>query len=147
MSSKETKGYEQLYVRAALAITMLSAVADRFGWGPDTSWGNWENFLVYSRQLTFYLPGFFQEPAAVIATTLEIVLPLCLLAGFKTKLAAYATGFLLLVFALSMTFSIGFRSTLAYSVWVGSSAGFLLAVQQHYTFSLDGYLARNRRAG
>lgn len=47
--------YAQLFLRFTLAITMLSAVADRFGfWGKNSAWGNWESFEKYTVQL-FYL--------------------------------------------------------------------------------------------
>ncbi|WP_317039972.1 hypothetical protein [Chryseobacterium sp. CBo1] len=32
--------YSQLFLRLALSVTMLSAVADRFGfWGKNSAWG------------------------------------------------------------------------------------------------------------
>ncbi len=51
--------YVQLFVRIAVATAFLSAVADRFGyWGkpgsPNVSWGNWEQFLIYSNKLNFF---------------------------------------------------------------------------------------------
>ena len=51
-----------------------------------------------------------------------------LILGFKTKLAAIGTGFLLMVFALSMSAALGIKSPLDYSVWLGSAACFFLAV-------------------
>lgn len=49
--------FPQFYLRLALAVTMLSAVADRFGlWSKEnSSWGNMESFKEYTRQLTFFL--------------------------------------------------------------------------------------------
>ncbi|MFP7657801.1 hypothetical protein [Chryseobacterium proteolyticum] len=47
--------FPQLFLRVAIAVTMLSAVADRFGfWGKNSAWGNWENFEKYTRKLTFF---------------------------------------------------------------------------------------------
>lgn len=96
----------QLFLRIAIALSFLSAVADRFGfWGnagsTGVSWGNWQNFVDYSNTLNFCLSPQLGEIAAVIATALEIIFAVLLLAGFKTKLTAVASGILLLIFALS----------------------------------------------
>jgi uncharacterized membrane protein YphA (DoxX/SURF4 family) len=128
----------QLFLRFAIAVTMLSAVADRLGfWGENSAWGNWENFEKYTRQLTFFLPEILSTFSAYAATFLEIIFPLMLIFGFKTKIAAHGTGFLLLIFALSMTIALGLKAPLDYSVWVGSAAAFLLATQKEYFFSID----------
>lgn len=128
--SKRAIYYAQLFLRFTLAITMLSAVADRFGfWGKSSAWGNWENFEQYTAQLTFYLPPQLSKLAAYAATFLEIILPVLLLAGFKLRWTAMATAGLLLLFALSMSIASGIKTPLDYSVWVGSAAAFLLAAQ------------------
>jgi uncharacterized membrane protein YphA (DoxX/SURF4 family) len=109
---------------------MLSAVADRFGlWGAHSSWGNWQNFEKYTAEITSFLPGIFSKCSAYAATFFEIILSVMLVLGFKTKLAATGTGILLLIFALSMSISLGIKAPLDYSVWVGSAAAFLLAAQ------------------
>ncbi|MEN4760053.1 DoxX family protein [Chryseobacterium sp. C39-AII1] len=130
--------FSQLFLRLAISVTMLSAVADRFGfWGENSAWGNWENFEKYTKQLTFFLPESLGTVSAYVATFLEIIIPLMLILGFKTKIAAYGAGFLLLIFALSMTIALGVKAPLDYSVWVGSAGAFLLASQEKYSFSLD----------
>jgi uncharacterized membrane protein YphA (DoxX/SURF4 family) len=130
--------FPQLFLRLTIAVTMLSAVADRFGcWGKNSAWGNWENFEKYTRQLTFFLPESFSRISAYGATFLEILFPVLLLIGYKTKIAAYGTGFLLLTFALSMTVALGIKVPLDYSVWMGSAGAFLLAVQPRYSTSID----------
>jgi uncharacterized membrane protein YphA (DoxX/SURF4 family) len=130
--------FPQLFLRVIISVTMLSAVADRFGfWGDNSAWGNWENFEKYTRQLTFFLPETLSTFSAYTATFLEILFPLMLILGFKTKIAAYGTGFLLLVFALSMSIALGIKAPLDYSVWVGSAAAFLLATQKEFYFSID----------
>ncbi len=130
--------FSQLFLRVAIAITMLSAVADRFGfWGKNSAWGNWANFEEYTRKLTFFLPESLSQFSAYTATFFEIAIPLLLLVGYKTKIAAYGAGFLLLIFALSMSIALGVKAPLDYSVWVGSAAAFLLASQQEFSFSLD----------
>ncbi|AZA75360.1 DoxX family protein [Chryseobacterium indoltheticum] len=130
--------FPQLFLRLAISMTMLSAVADRFGlWGDNSAWGNWENFEKYTQQLTFFLPEMLSTFSAYAATFFEILFPLMLILGFKTKIAAYGSGFLLLVFALSMAIALGIKAPLDYSVWVGSAAAFLLATQKEFYFSLD----------
>lgn len=131
--------FPQLFLRLALSVTMLSAVADRFGlWSAEnSSWGNMKNFEEYTRSLTFFLPEALSTFSAYSATFLEILLPLMLIVGFKTRIAAYASGILMLIFAVSMTIALGSKAPLNYSVWVGSAAAFLLAVQSQYSFSID----------
>jgi uncharacterized membrane protein YphA (DoxX/SURF4 family) len=130
--------FPQLFLRLAISVTMLSAVADRFGfWGKNSTWGNWENFEKYTRQITSFLPESLSVFSAYSATFFEILFPLMLLLGFKTKIAAYGAGFLLLIFALSMTIALGAKAPLDYSVWVGSAGAFLLAVQEKYSLTID----------
>lgn len=137
MTDKNIK-FPQLFLRLAIAVTMLSAVADRFGfWGANSAWGNWANFEAYTKKLTFFLPESLSVTSAYAATFFEILFPLMLLFGWKTRVGAYGAGFLLLVFALSMTMALGPKAPLDYSVWVGSAAAFLLAVQPTYFFSID----------
>ncbi|SFN22136.1 DoxX protein [Chryseobacterium oleae] len=137
--------FPQLFLRLAISVTMLSAVADRFGfWGKNSAWGNWENFETYTRKLTFFLPEGLSTFSAYTATFFEILFPLMLLIGWKTRIGAYGAGFLLLVFALSMTMALGVKAPLDYSVWVGSAGAFLLAVQPKYSFSIDHLTNKNK---
>lgn len=123
-----------LFVRIALAATMLSAVADRFGyWGNKATWGNWKSFEKYTADLTFFLPDSLKVFSAYVATFLEIVLSVLLLLDYQLKWTATATGVLLILFALSMSVSLGPKSALDYSVWIGSAASFMLAVQKDNT--------------
>lgn len=143
----KTLTFSQLFLRIALSVSFLSAVADRFGlWGLPGSdgvvWGNWGNFLNYSSAVNSFVPKSFNEILAVIATALELILPLFLLIGYKVKQAAFASGLLLLAFAVSMTISFGFKAPLDYSVWTGAGASFLLSAIGCYSFSLDELLKK-----
>ncbi|WP_184874046.1 DoxX family membrane protein [Chryseobacterium sp. G0240] len=131
--------FPQLFLRLTLSVTMLSAVADRFGWWSkeNSSWGNMASFEEYTRKLTFFLPEALSTFSGYAATFLEILFPLMLILGFKTKMAAYGSSLLLLIFAVSMTIALGAKAPLDYSVWVGSAAALLLGVQQRYSFSID----------
>ncbi|WP_407499679.1 DoxX family protein [Elizabethkingia anophelis] len=135
--------FQQLFLRIAISVTMLSAVADRFGfWGDNSSWGNWKNFEVYTQKLTYFLPEILSIFSAYIATFLEILFPVMLILGYKTRIASYGSGILLLVFAVSMAVALGTKAPLDYSVWIGSAGAFLLAVQQEYSCSIDSMLQK-----
>ena len=136
--------FPQLFLRLAISLTILSAVADTFGfWGENSVWGNWENFEKYTQQLTFFLPESLGTFAAFAATFFEILFPLMLIFGFKTKIAAFGTGVLLLIFGLSMTVALGIKAPFDYSVWVGSAAAFLLAIQEKFSLSFDELLRKD----
>ena len=60
--------FSSVFLRYALALGFLSAVADRFGlWGsfgqPNVAWGSFSRFLEYTRRLNWYLPAGI-DPAA-----------------------------------------------------------------------------------
>lgn len=131
--------YPQLFLRLALSVTMLSAVADRLGfWSKEnSSWGSMTSFEEYTRKLTFFLPEALSTFSAYAATFFEILFPLMLIIGFKTRIAAFGSSILLLIFAVSMVMALGPKAPFDYSVWVGSAGALLLAVQQRYSFSID----------
>jgi uncharacterized membrane protein YphA (DoxX/SURF4 family) len=120
------------FLRFALGLSFLSAVADRFGiWGPpgtpNVAWGSFASFLEYTGLL---LPGF--PPALVsasgwVATIAEIVLAIGLFSGYAVRWFALGSGLLLLIFALSMTLALGIQPAFTYSVWTAAAASFLLA--------------------
>jgi len=132
MDSKNTTA-AQVFLRIAISISFLSAVADRFGlWGAPgsagVSWGNWENFLAYSQQVNSFVGAKANYLLAVIATALEIALAVLLLIGYKTRLVALASCVLLIGFALAMSFSFGIKAPLDYSVWTAAAGSFALSV-------------------
>ena len=132
------QGLPQLFLRIALAFSMLSAVADRFGiWTENVSWGNWASFEDYTLTLTFFLPKYLSELGAYGATFLEILFSILLLIGFKTRITALGTFLLLTIFALAMSIAVGVKVTFDYSVWTSATAALLLAVQSQYLFSID----------
>lgn len=121
-----------LFLRVALAAGFLSAVADRFGmWGPaGTSgvvWGSFDPFLAYTGQLLWYLPTGLVAVAGWAATVLEVVLAVGLLVGIRLRAVAFASGMLLVVFAVTMTTAFGPEPPLSYSVWAAAAGAFLLA--------------------
>ena len=68
-----------LLLRLALSVTLLSAVADRFGiWGPPgtatVAWGDWTHFVAYTVKVNSFLPGAFAPVLAIAATASEALL-------------------------------------------------------------------------
>lgn len=118
-----------IFLRLALVASFLSAVADRFGyWGAPgaqgVAWGNFENFIAYTATLNPFLPSAFIPTLAWTATIAEIVLAALLALGVMPRLVAFASGTLLLLFALAMTFTVGIKAPLDYSVFTASAAAF-----------------------
>ncbi|OXA85864.1 MauE/DoxX family redox-associated membrane protein, partial [Flavobacterium hercynium] len=100
------------FLRIALSAGFLSASADRFGMWPKevSAWGNWQNFVNYTKILTPAAPDSLVPFLAYTATGLEIALGILLLTNFKTNWVAKASSTLLLLFALSMTFSTSIKT-------------------------------------
>ena len=116
--------------RVALAVTLLSAVADRFGlWGPHgaphVAWGDWEHFVAYTGVLNGWAPKGLVPVLAWVGTVLEVGLAVGLLAGFYLEYVAYSAAALFAVFALAMTIYTGVKAPLDASVF-GDMAGALL---------------------
>lgn len=134
--------YIKLFLRLALAGSFLSAVADRFGiWNPEISvWGNWENFLAYTQMINPWMPQSFIPTLGILATAAEIVFAIFLLIGFKTELFAKLSGILLLLFAISMTFSTGIKGAFDYSVFSAAGCAFALSLMKEKYWELDSLI-------
>ena len=133
-----------IYLRLALGIGFLSAVADRFGlWGPAgtpmVAWGNFHNFLVYAGKLNPWFPASWIPTVGWMATVCELVFGLALIVGYRTRLAAGLSGLLTLAFALGMVVGLGIHAPLDYSVFVVSAGSFLLGEAKCYPWSVDGW--------
>jgi len=135
----------QLFLRSALGIGYLVPALDRLGaWGkngePGISWGDWQHFMQYAREVMSFIPVSLVTLFAVIATIAEISFGILFLIGKWTKLAALGSGILALLFAVSMAVSFGIVSPLSYSVFTVSAASFLLATVDTYKWSLDNLI-------
>ena len=135
-------GASALFLRLAIGFSFLSAVADRFGWWgaygqPHVSWGNFHRFTAYTGTLLWFLPTALVPALAWAASGVETVLGLTLVLGCFTRAAALLSGILLLLFALAMTFSLGVKAPLDFSVFSASAGAFLLAAFGRYRWSLD----------
>jgi putative oxidoreductase len=121
------------FLRLSLAMGFLSAVADRIGlWGPPGApgvvWGAWPPFVAYVAELNWFAAPPVVRILAWIATVAEVLLALGLLVGWHLRLVAFTSGVLLLVFALAMTFAIGVKASLDYSVFAAAAGAFFLSV-------------------
>ena len=81
--------FSSVFLRFALGLSFLSAVADRFGlWGvsgqPNVAWGNFSRFVDYTHTLTWYVPAGMVPTLAVISTGAEILFGLLLVIGWHT---------------------------------------------------------------
>jgi uncharacterized membrane protein YphA (DoxX/SURF4 family) len=131
------------FLRVALGIGFLSAVADRLGlWGsfgrPGVVWGDMSHFMPFVATLNPWFPSAVIPLVGWIATIVETVLGLLLVVGFKTRLSALLSGWLLLAFAIGMIAGIGPKSVLDYSVLAASGGAFMLATARRYAWSVDG---------
>jgi hypothetical protein len=91
------------------------------------SWGGFAKFLDYTATLLPYLSTTLVAVAGWASTVAETVLGVALLAGVHVRLAALASGVLLLTFAIAMTTALGPEAPLSYSVWTAAAGAFLLA--------------------
>lgn len=134
----------KLFLRLSISAGFISAVADRFGWWDSSFsvWGNWSSFIEYTRLINPWFPSELISAIGVIATVAEIVLALFLLLGFKTELCAKLSGFLLLVFGLSMTFSTGIKGAFDYSVFSASAGAFALSLLKEKYLEIDNLLSK-----
>lgn len=136
----------KLFLRISIGVGFLSAVADRFGlWRKDVSaWGNWDNFLKYTQKLNPIIPTSLIPFTAWVSTILEILLGVCLIIGFKTSFTAKLSGWLLLIFALAMTFSIGIKAPLDASVFAASAGAFGLSLIKEKFLEIDSLIKKTK---
>jgi len=107
--------FSSVFLRFALGLSFLSAVADRFGWWgafgqPNVAWGNFARFVAYTGKLNWFLPHAMIPALAVLSTGAEIFFGLLLLAGWQTRIAAACSGILLMTFGLAMTLALGIEA-------------------------------------
>lgn len=136
----------KLFLRLAISLGFISAVADRFGWWNEkvSVWGDWNSFLAYTQLINPWAPDSLIPTIGILATTAEIIFAIFLIIGFKTELFAKLSGFLLLLFALAMTFSIGIKGALDYSVFSASAGAFALSLMKEKYFEVDSLIQKQK---
>jgi uncharacterized membrane protein YphA (DoxX/SURF4 family) len=85
--SNRARDYITVFLRLALGISLLSAVADRFGlWRaygqPNVAWGDFSRFITYTGKLNWFVPTAVTPVSAWAATFVETWLGLALVLGF-----------------------------------------------------------------
>jgi uncharacterized membrane protein YphA (DoxX/SURF4 family) len=152
---RRSAGFSSVFLRLALGLSFLSAVADRFGWWgafgqPNVSWGDFARFVDYTGKLNWFLPHATIATLAVLATGAEILFGLLLLAGWQTRIIALCSGILLMTFGLAMTLALGIKAPLNFSVFSAAGGSLLLATCPVFPFSVDELRRRDhaeRRSG
>ncbi len=136
----------KLFLRISISASFLSAVTDRFGWwrANVSVWGNWNNFLDYTRLINPWFSDGMISAVGLIATGLEIIFAFFLLIGLKTELFARFSGFLLLAFGLSMAFSTGIKGAFDYSVFSASAGAFALSLMKEKYLELDSLVSKQK---
>lgn len=134
--------YISLFLRLALGFSFLSAVADRFGWWgtfgqPNVAWGSFARFVLYTGTLNWFLPKAMIPALAMIATSAEALLGVGLIIGWHARAAALLSGFLLILFGVTMTAALGVKAPLDFSVFSAAGGAFLLATCAEFPFSVD----------
>ncbi len=134
--------FSSVLLRFALGLSLLSAVADRFGWWgafgqPNVSWGNFARFVEYTGKLNWFLPHAMIPALAVLSTGTEILFGLLLLAGWQTRITAACSGILLMTFGLAMALALGLEAPLSLSVYSAAAGSLLLATCPTFPLSVD----------
>ena len=142
--------FGSVFLRLALGISFLSAVADRFGfWGAygqaNVKWGNYTRFVDYTAKLNWFLPAAMIPALAIAATAAETLFGVLFVLGWKTRITALLSGVLLTTFALTMTIALGVKAPLDLSVFSAAGGALLLGLCANSPFSLDELLRRNRQ--
>ena len=141
-----------VFARWVIAIAFLGSVADRFGLlgapgDPGVSWGSFNAFVDYTRQVNAFLPAGLAPTLAVLATMAETGLGLALLIGFWPRSALRASAALLVVFGLAMAVSLGVAAQFDYAVLViAVGASYLSTVDATALSVSAGWTWRHRRA-
>lgn len=139
----------QLLLRYALGITFLTPVLDRLGLlgqpgVGNIEWGNWDNFIDYTSTLMPIFDRPLVNTMGAIATVAELLIAICLIAGFKTKQASLGASLITLTFIIFMMLSVGIQKPINYGVFTASAAGFLLSFMPYYSYSLDNLLKKGK---
>ena len=136
------RGFSSVFLRLALGVSFLSAVADRFGlWGafgqPSVSWGNFARFVAYTGKLNWFLPEALIPALAITATCAEALLGICLVIGWHMRTAALLSGILLILFGVTMALALGVKAPLDFSVFSAAGGALLLATCTEFPFGVD----------
>ena len=142
----ELRQIAKLFLRLTVAVSMLSAVADRFGlWAKELCmWGNMDKFIAYTQTLIPYIPANYVVYLAWTATVLEVLLPIRSLLGLKLRWTASLSGLMILTFALAMATSLGIKAAIDYSAFTASAAAFGILACGNGFWEMDNLFGNKR---
>jgi uncharacterized membrane protein YphA (DoxX/SURF4 family) len=95
--------------------------------------------MAYTAKLNWFMPPATIPALAWASTCAETLLGVALILGAFTRVAAFMSGLLLLLFALSMTFALDLEAPLSFSVFSASAGAFLLTTCSEYSWSVDSF--------
>ena len=149
--SRVARNLITFYLRLALGVDFLSAVADRFGlWGPpgthNVAWGNFSKFVAYTVQVDPFAPAKTAPVVAWVVTALELLFGALLILGLFTRTTAFLSGILLALFAVGMSAGTGAKSAFDASVFAASAGAFALAALGPSAWSIDARKRKQRAA-
>ena len=138
--AREMEKFSSIYLRLAVGISFLSAVADGSASGalygqPNVAWRNYSRFVNYTARLNWFLPAAMIPGLAIVAPVL----------GWKTLITDLPSGVLLTTFALTMMIALGMKAPFDLSVFSAAGGALLLGAFANSSFSLDELLRRNRQ--
>lgn len=139
----------KIFLRFGVGFGFLSAVADRLGLWPAeiSAWGNWESFLSYTKTISPLIPEMLVPVVGIIVTGAEVLFGISLIIGLKTELMAKLSGYLMLIFALAITFSSGIKGAFDYSVFAASAGAFSLSIMKEKYLELDVFISKKLKKG
>ena len=134
----------QIVLRLALGAGFILPVLDRLGYlgvpGSKTAaWGSWEVFTRYTHTLMPFLSDGATGVMAFLVTVLESIFGICLIVGYRIRLAAAGAALLTFIFGLCMALFIGISAPFKYPVLVFTGAAWVLSTIPSYRWSLDGH--------
>lgn len=146
---KNAYGYPQLILRLALGIGFALPVLDRLGLlgAPGTkgvNWGTWAKFIDYTNVILPIVNRPIANVLGVFVTICEAVFGICLILGFKTRVMAYGSALLTLIFGFCMAVFLGIHSPFGYPVFVFTGGGLLLSCVEKFNWSIDNLTSRKR---
>ena len=137
-----------ILLRLSISFSFLVSVSDRLGWWgkngtKGVTCGDWQHFVNYLNVIFPYLSSSIINILALFITIIELSIAVLLVFGTSTKLAALMASLTTLIFALLMAITMGIKAPFNYSIFVLSTASFLLSTLDEYPCSLDALIAQS----
>lgn len=144
---KNSNEIPQLFLRIALSLGFILPVMDRIGYmgapgSGKVAWGDWEHFINYTNILLPFLNRTAANIMGSAATIAELAIGICLLIGFKIKLASIGAALITFTFAVCMIAASGIGAPFQYPVFVFTGAALVLSGLDNFKWSMDNYITK-----